>query len=528
MTPTLRPRLIALACMACAAQAAVASQKMSYSVPITITATTPGSAAGTAAPQSTPDPAMPPATRATTQAETQTTAPAARPAKAHKAAAGSTVKASPEQTQQAMQIQAGQDGPLDVPEAPLELGPGMQRIIALSDLPARVAIADPEIAEVTVLKPVNKGSRGAALLIVAKQSGSTSLLVWNKGSDKPAGYSLTVTAPQLAPLSQVPGMTLQTKGNAVRLEGSISNVAAYQQARDNIAKSSIGGKPVELTDATTLSTPGTVQVDVKVVEFSRNDIQRLGINFTKGNGDLAFGFGSAVMTGGSSAINQALNITYNRTGPRSLMAQLTALQSEGVARVLAEPTLVAQSGQSASFLAGGEIPIPVPSGAAGTATFTIQFKEFGIRLGFTPTILSTNTIALKVSPEVSDLDRTNAVTVNGFNIPAILTRRAETTVELGDGESFVIGGLISSNINSTVQKFPVLADLPILGGFFRNVAYEKQDKELLIIATPRLVKPRAKGAPAMPLPGGPSVATRPGWGQMFLPASDGSLPGFSR
>ncbi len=503
MTLKHRPHIITLACLAtgiCGATSGAWAGPMSYSVPISITAKTP----------STPSTNRSPVKKASAQAANPQTA---------------TMQAAPPQT---ATMQAGQDGPLDITETQFEMGTGSQRIVSLGDIPARVAIADPEIAEVTVLKPVSKGGKGGALLIVAKQAGSTSLLVWTRGSEKPVAYNLVVNSPQLAPLSAVPGMTVQTKGNAVRIEGAVNNVAAYQQARDNIAKSSVGGKPVELTDATTLSTPGTVQVDVKVVEFSRNDIQRLGINFSKTNGDLTFGFGSAATGMTGSAINQALSITYNRTDPSALLAQLTALQSEGVARVLAEPTLVAQSGQSASFLAGGEIPIPVPSGAAGTGTFTIQFKEFGIRLGFTPTILSSKTIALKVAPEVSDLDRTNAVTVNGFNIPAILTRRAETTVELGEGESFVIGGLISSNISSTVQKFPVLADLPILGGFFRNVAYEKQDKELLIIATPRFVKPRAKGAPALPLPGGPAVATRPGWGQMFLPASDGSLPGFSR
>jgi pilus assembly protein CpaC len=142
--------------------------------------------------------------------------------------------------------------------------------------------------------------------------------------------------------------------------------------------------------------------------------------------------------------------------------------------------------------------------------------------------LSKRTIALKVAPEVSDLDRNNGVVINGFNIPAILTRRAETTVELGEGESFVIGGLISRNVTSNLRKFPVLADLPVLGAFFRSVEYEKQDKELLIIATPRFVKPRAKNAPSLALPGNQASDVKPGWGQMFLPSRDGSLPGFSR
>jgi pilus assembly protein CpaC len=429
----------------------------------------------------------------------------------------------------APQTEIGNDGPLDLTESMLDVALGSQRIIALRDLPARVALADPDVAEVTVLKPVQKGGRGAGLLVVGKQVGTSSLLVWSKGNDKPVAYTLAVTGAPVLPLNDIAGLNVQTKGNAVKLSGTVDHVAAYQQAKEKLIKSSIGGKPVEVTDNTTLATPGTVQVDVKVVEFSRNDIQRLGISFTKTNGNLTFGFGNPATAATGSAVNQALSITYNRTDPSALMTQLNALESEGVARVLAEPTLVAQSGQSASFLAGGEIPIPVPSGAASaTGTFTIQFKEFGIRLNFTPTILSKRTIALKVAPEVSDLDRNNGVVINGFNIPAILTRRAETTVELGEGESFVIGGLISRNVTSNLRKFPVLADLPVLGAFFRSVEYEKQDKELLIIATPRFVKPRAKNAPSLALPGNQASDVKPGWGQMFLPSRDGSLPGFSR
>lgn len=503
------------------------AKPMSYAVPITISATTPANqtASGTigqpvankASP--TPSPSAAPRTPAPMAGSSASTAPKVqRPA---------ALPVSASNVPSAPVAQAGADAPLDLPESAIELTTGSQRVIALSDLPARVALAEPDIAEVTVLKPVARGGKGAALLIVAKQAGSTSLLVWPRGQDRPIAYSLNVNTLPIQTMAPVPDITLQNRGNAVRLDGTVKNIAAYQQAKDNLQRSSIGGKPVELTDTATLSTSGTVQVDVKVVEFSRSDLQRLGISFSNTNGSVAFNFGSLMNnTLPGNAINQALNITY--MSQRGLMAQLGALQSQGMVRVLAEPSLIAQSGQTASFLAGGEIPIPVPTGSVGAGSFTIQFKEFGVRLGFTPTILSSKTIALKVTPEVSDLDRNNGVALNGFNIPALNTRRADTTVELGEGESFVIGGLISSNMLSNVQKFPLLADIPILGGFFRNVVYEKQDKELVIIATPRFVKPRAKGAPPLPLPGGPAMATRPGWGQMFLPSGDGTLPGFSR
>jgi pilus assembly protein CpaC len=197
-----------------------------------------------------------------------------------------------------------------------------------------------------------------------------------------------------------------------------------------------------------------------------------------------------------------------------------------MARVLAEPTLVALSGQSASFLAGGELPILEPQ---GLGTTTITYKPFGIGLTVTPTVLSADRIALKVAPEASDLDYSNGVSYNGIQVPSITTRRADTTVELGDGESFVIGGLVSSNLTSTVNKIPLLGDLPIIGSFFRNLNYSRQDKELVIVVTPRLVRPIARGVD-VPLPGArESKPNLPVWGSWLLqPASSDQLPGFSR
>jgi pilus assembly protein CpaC len=417
--------------------------------------------------------------------------------------------------------EAGPEPVTEAGETPVTVALGFQKIIPLTALPSRIAIADPETAEITLLKPSKKTGRGAGILVVAKQVGTTSLLVWGQDQENPSTYTVTVTGTQILPMAAVPGLKIENKGNAVKLSGTVSNVLEYQQTKENLIKSSIGGKPIEVTDTTTIAVPRTVQVDVKVVEFSRTDSKRLGVNFSKTNGSFSFGFGQA------QTVVEGFGATYNRIDPSQLLVQLTALESEGLARVLAEPSLVAQSGQSASFLAGGEIPIIVPAGGSSGA-FTVQYKEFGIRLAFTPTILSDRTIALKVAPEVSDIDKANGITLGQIVVPALLTRRAETTVELGDGESFVIGGLINRNVNSRLEKFPILADLPILGGFFRSVEYDKQDKELLIIATPRFVKPRRKDAPALPLPGGTSGDTRPTWGQMFLPSSDGSLPGFSK
>ena len=182
-------------------------------------------------------------------------------------------------------------------------------------------------------------------------------------------------------------------------------------------------------------------------------------------------------------------------------AAIDALAEEGLVNVLAEPNLTALSGETASFLAGGEFPIPIDNGNNG---LTIEFKEFGISLAFTPTVLSADRISLKVRPEVSDLSEKGAITVNGLVIPALATRRAETTVELGSGQSFAIGGLMSSDIQNRLSKYPGLGDLPVLGALFRSTRFQSNETELVILVTPYLVRPvdePAHGAADRRLPG---------------------------
>src|SRR5690606_15206076 len=201
-----------------------------------------------------------------------------------------------------------------------------------------------------------------------------------------------------------------------------------------------------------------------------------------------------------SPISSAFNLVA-RSATHNWFGNLSLLQNNGMARVLAEPTLVALSGQSASFLAGGELPIPVPQ---GLGTTTIEFKPFGIGLTVSPTVLSPDRIALKVAPEASELDYANAIPViNGDQttlMPALRTRKADTMIELGDGESFVISGLVSRETIASVSKVPFLGDLPIIGAFFRSMQYSQDERELVIVVTPHLVKPLARGT-KVPLPG---------------------------
>jgi pilus assembly protein CpaC len=276
---------------------------------------------------------------------------------------------------------------------------------------------------------------------------------------------------------------------------------------------------------------------VRVVEFSRTVLKQVGLNILKQNNGFTFGsfapsaltsatYGSTPSFSSVAPISSAFNLVFN-SATHGLFADLSLMESNNLARILAEPTLVALSGQSASFLAGGEIPVPIPQ---GLGTTSIEYKPYGVGLTLTPTVLSPQRIALKVAPEASQLDFANAVTISGVSVPAITTRRTDTTVELGDGESFVIGGLIDRETISNVAKVPLLGDLPVIGAFFKQLNYQQNDKELVIIVTPHLVSPLAKGATLPATPGEQSEQRNaPVWRSLIggVAARD-AAPGFSK
>ncbi|WP_367382482.1 type II and III secretion system protein family protein [Stenotrophomonas cyclobalanopsidis] len=400
----------------------------------------------------------------------------------------------------------------------------------------RVAIADPGVADVVMLR----GQRQA--LLVGKAPGTTTLLLWHTKQGEPQRLQVRVqSAVQGAADAGRNGLVFTQQDQQGLLQGSSDSMLTHMQEQKTAAMAL--GKDGMLADASTIASGGVVQVEVKVVEFNKTALKQIGISFQNRNGGFAYGFARpggilpgntgvlpGMTEGGSSneaesPISSAFRLVFGST--KSLWnADVDLLQSNGMARVLAEPTLVALSGQSASFLAGGELPILEPQ---GLGTTTVTYKPFGIGLTVTPTVLSPNRIALKVAPEASDLDYTNSIALNGVQIPSINTRRADTTVELGDGESFVIGGLVSSTVASTVNKIPMLGDLPIIGSFFRNLDYKRQDKELVIIVTPRLVQPLARNT-ELPLPGDrESRPHLPEWGAWLLgPVSQDPVPGFSR
>ncbi len=408
---------------------------------------------------------------------------------------------------------------------------GAQKTLALSKPLERVAVGNPEIADALLLK-----SRSAAnsLLLVGKKAGATSVIVWEQGG-RAVNYMVQVDAAAPDPT----GPRVKVAGDTAVITGEAQDVYGLAKARSAAQAAAGTRKSGVVVDQSTLPVSNTVQVDVKVVEFSKTVLKEAGFSLFLNRSGFSFGsFAPSSLTsfkmGGdnrlsvdvTSPISSAFNLVA--ATHRGIFGNLSLLESNGMARVLAEPTLVALSGQSATFLAGGEIPIPVPQ---SLGTTTIEYKPFGIGLTVTPTVLGPNRIALKVAPEASDLDTTRGIILNGASVPAIITRRADTMVELGDGESFVIGGLVSRNTLSNVDKVPLLGDLPIIGTFFKRLNFHQEDRELMIVVTPHLVKPIARNAPvAVTLPGEATSSGSPWTWRTFVLGglADDPAPGFSK
>ncbi|WP_066267609.1 type II and III secretion system protein family protein [Hydrogenophaga palleronii] len=407
--------------------------------------------------------------------------------------------------------------------AQLTLAAGTQEELVIHKGVDRIALANEQVASVLVTRK-QRGAPGARLIITGKAPGSTSLLVWERGNDAATTYTVNVQ-----------------RGTAT-LQGQFDSATEHQQARENALAARPDKAP--LADHSQLNVKSqTVQVEVKIVEFNKRVLKQAGLNIfsTAPNkhgfsfgvfspstlNDFTFSSGGGLDTGSTSPLAQAFGLLLN-FGKANIGLNLGLLEGNGLARVLAEPTLVALSGQSANFLAGGEIPVPVAQGLGST---TIEYKPFGIGLTVSPTVLSNQRIVLKVAPEASDLDFTNAVRLNGVAVPALTTRRADTTVELGDGESFVIGGLVSRTTTSSLDKVPMLGDLPVLGAMFKRQDYQQNERELVIVVTPHLVKPFSQTAQVnAALPGANAEQREPSFWRNYLVgnSADEALPGFSR
>ncbi|WP_426206049.1 type II and III secretion system protein family protein [Pseudomonas sp. TWP3-1] len=370
--------------------------------------------------------------------------------------------------------------------AVLQVGEGLQQAVQSPVAITRVAVGDPKIADVRVT-----GDQG--VLLTGVGPGATTLMIWSACSSTPRQSMVFVQGKATAAMT------------AVATPASVEDIL-----------------------------PSQVQTDIRFVEVSRTKLKEAGTSiYGKGSNNFLFGGPGTVpntaVTPGFVPLrnlpdpriavpsiplaNDMFNIVWGG-GSSKFLGIVNALEGSGFAYTLARPSLVAISGQSASFLAGGEVPIPVPS--ANSNSYSIEYKEFGIRLTLTPTVVSQNRIALKVAPEVSELDYNNGVTIGGTKVPAFTIRRTDTSISLADGESFVISGLISTRNASEVNKFPGLGDIPVLGAFFRNSSINREERELLMIVTPHLVQPLAANAPLPSLPGEKLRNYDPNWYRLYF------------
>ena len=285
-------------------------------------------------------------------------------------------------------------------------------------------------------------------------------------------------------------------GDSITLSGTVSSTSNLSQVLA-LAESYYPKKVVNLLEVGGVH---QVMLEVRVAEISRSLLRRLGVNFNYIS-DGAANFGISLLgnltrlspagwPGNPLSVSDRINAIFRFTGSGATWTTfIDALKEEGLLKVMAEPTLITMSGKSANFLAGGEFPIPVPQPSGVGTTITVEYKPFGVGLNFSPVVLSSKKISMQVAPEVSDLDFSNAIQISGFVVPALTTRRVSTTVELGDGQSFAIAGLLKDNVREVVSKFPILGEIPILGVLFRSTSFQKNETELIIIVTPHLVKP---------------------------------------
>ena len=387
---------------------------------------------------------------------------------------------------------------------PLQVDTDRATLVRLGSAATTVFVANPDIADIQV-------PGATSFLVLGKKVGNTTAYAI-LANGRTISYAITVgrTMDALAAAlrQEVPGADIHIKGapNGIILSGEVASPAEAHKLA-TAAKQFVGPKE-EVTMNVTVRQAVQVNLRVRVAEVTRDAGKQFGINWSAvyNNGSLAFGlltgrppiagFGDFLRSPALPAPN-SIGFGYRSSGGSvNVSSLIDALASEGLVTVLAEPNLTAISGETANFLAGGEFPIPV---SQGNQQISIEFKKFGVSVDFTPIVLDQNRISIKVRPEVSELSEAGAVTIGGITIPALAVRRAETTVDLGSGESFAIAGLFQNNVNSQVSRIPWLGDVPVLGPLFRSDRFQRHESELVIIVTPYIVRP-AKSPSDLHLP----------------------------
>jgi len=394
---------------------------------------------------------------------------------------------------------------LTQPTRTITLGRGASALLQTVEPIQRYSVADPEIANATGVSP-------REILVDARAPGTTTLLIWDR-ADNVEMVSVVVTPDigqiqrQIQAIFPEAPLELSAAGNAVIVSGTIRDPSLARRILE-VIRSTTGATVI---DNITAPAARQILLHVRFAEVLRSALSRLNADLTATNPQDLGGAVDHPSTFQLETLAEGIvHMFLLGDNGSQFDALIRTLKTEGSYRSLSEPNLIALEGQEATFLAGGEFPFPVVQQGTGGATgfVTIQWKEFGVRLNFTPTVTNIGTIKLTVSPEVSSLDFANGLTFGGYQIPAILTRRASTSIELRPGQHIAIAGLLDNNTLTEWQKLPLLGDLPILGALFRSRSVRERNTELLVLVTPYLVQPLDE-APPVPT-GEPSTWQRSG------------------
>jgi pilus assembly protein CpaC len=389
--------------------------------------------------------------------------------------------------------------------APLRVMVGKSLLINTTERLKRVSVTDPAIAYPQVITPTQ-------ILVHGKSPGEVSLLIWDeversRSFDLRVDVDVSACADEERRVFPDEQITVTPSRAAIVLSGHVSTEDVSKRAGELASAYS-----PKVVNVLTFGPVGSQEVllQVKFAEVDRTALTQMGINFISTGAANTIGtvttgqygaFGPQTLTPGTAStstgtaavtpattINNVLNLFLFRPDI-NFGAVIEALENKSLLQILAEPNLIAVNGKEASFLAGGQFPFPIVQPGAGFTAVTISFKDFGVHLQFTPVIMPNGNIHLKVAPEVSTLDFSNALTISGFTVPALSTRKAETEFELQDGQSFVIAGLIDNRVTDIWNKIPGLGDIPILGNFFRSKSLQKSNSELMVLCTVRRISP---------------------------------------
>lgn len=389
----------------------------------------------------------------------------------------------------------------------LVLTTGKSLVVNSSNVIERVAVGYGDIAEARAVGPKE-------VLLNGKAPGETSLIIWQQGGNmlffdvvvrpNTSGVKARLEDLQRQMQTELPNqpITVSLQGDTVFLRGTVKDLVAADRA---VTVAGTAGKVVNLLYVEVPPTDAQILLKVQFATIDRSVESDLGLNlFSTGAGNTVGGtttgqFSPPIQTGASGiaglTLSQALNIFMFSPG-LNLGGTIKALETRGLAEILAEPNVLAINGKPASFLSGGEFPYPIlQGGGGGLGTVTIAFREFGVRINFLPVITPRGTIRLDVAPEVSALDFTDGLTISGFTIPALTSRKMNTEIELQSGQSFAIGGLLDRRLSETIEKIPLLSAIPLLGKLFQSRTLTKQNNELLVIITPEIVRPMPEGQP---------------------------------